>query len=396
MVPHEASVSQLDCTFDHNLCKWTVDSHNFEPPSATNKPTEAAPTEMPLTTPASSIVPENQDEITAPAVTTAAVTTSTTIRSTVREDGTPTSAITDPSPTSSVTDDTTAAAIVTEETSQVIDGVTEQTPDSDLATTTIQTGDSISRTAGATVEADSIRGTGEVFFLNFPGKSEESSTEIASTLPTTEISSTESEPSGTAPTTTQPLVVLSSTPRTPTQAPAKVVAASPTRPASKLITLPGNKSKQPVSVVVGESIKNGTLRRVGGGQYDEVTSFGANAIEVISTSRDGATKSIIISQPVRTRFRRDSDGWRGYNRDPRIVNSRANDAAPRRPLPVPHWLRPRSQEGDAHGAVVPQSAGAFRPLNPSQRQFQPSRPLISLTRFDWYLLCRAYQINSII
>ena len=89
------------------------------------------------------------------------------------------------------------------------------------------------------------------------------------------------------------------------------------------------------------------------GLYDEITSFGStNTIEVISTSRDGATKSIIISQPGRTsRFKRSgSSQWVGYNwpRRSRIVHYRNNHrqsdsdgVAWRRPMPVPHWLRSR-------------------------------------------------------
>lgn len=309
VIPQEASVSQLDCTFDHGLCKWTVDSRSFEAPTAANKPLEEPST---VTISSASEVPEKEG-ITTPVATTPTIATSTTtMRSTVREEEAPTTAITDPSVALSVTDDMAAASAVTEETSPVVDVVTEQTPDADLATTIIQTAESEARTSGATVESNSIRGTGEVFFLNFPGKSDEASKDIASTpSTTTDVPTTEVEPPSTPLTTEEPLVVVSSTP-SPNEEPGKL-GESPTRPASKLITLPGNKSKQPVSVVVGESVKNGTLRRVGG-LYDEVTSFGANTIEVISTSRDGATKSIIISQPVKTRFRRDTGEWRGYNR----------------------------------------------------------------------------------
>jgi hypothetical protein len=97
---------------------------------------------------------------------------------------------------------------------------------------------------------------------------------------------------------------------------------------------------------VSENVnKDSTVRGVSG-LYDEITSFGPNTIEVISTSRDGATKSIIISQPVRNRFRR-SGKWIGYNhpRNSRIVNLRSSSAEEgiwRRPKPVPHWLRSRN------------------------------------------------------
>ena len=50
------------------------------------------------------------------------------------------------------------------------------------------------------------------------------------------------------------------------------------------------------------------------GVYDEVSSFGLNTIEVISTSRNGGSKSIIIRQPLHNNRRsRRGNEWIGYN-----------------------------------------------------------------------------------
>jgi hypothetical protein len=125
------------------------------------------------------------------------------------------------------------------------------------------------------------------------------------------------------------------------------VTTSTTVAAIQSRSSPTTQATSPSIVIksVSENVsKDSTVRGVSG-LYDEITSFGANTIEVISTSRDGATKSIIISQPVRNRFRR-SGKWIGYNhqRDSRIVHLRSSTAEEgiwRRPKPVPHWLRSR-------------------------------------------------------
>lgn len=152
------------------------------------------------------------------------------------------------------------------------------------------------------------------------------------------------------------------------------------------------------SVVVtaeNSTAKDGAQRGVDG-LFDEVTSFGLNTIEVISTSRHGGTKSIIISQPGRVwsnrRRRHSVGGWIGYNRPTRkqrILSGRraqlhrqdqseTTDASWQKPRPVPLWLRKSQTSGhqvesdDARGNIHAHSIGSFR--HPLQTTTTPATP----------------------
>jgi len=102
------------------------------------------------------------------------------------------------------------------------------------------------------------------------------------------------------------------------------------------------------------------------GVYDEVSSFGLNTIEVISTSRNGGSKSIIIRQPLHNNRRsRRGNEWIGYNhpRQSRILrrgNGHSSDGVASRDEviwrnPAPRWLPktaapvPRRPDGPIHG-----------------------------------------------
>lgn len=110
---------------------------------------------------------------------------------------------------------------------------------------------------------------------------------------------------------------------------------------------------------------------------------------MVSTSRNGATKSIIISQPGRSistsSANRNRRSWIGYNkppqiahRDSRIVHLRKDETAWQRPLPVPYWLRGRNPTPSSSSSESQVDSRAqitaFRPLNfHSQTVQQPSK-----------------------
>ena len=72
-------------------------------------------------------------------------------------------------------------------------------------------------------------------------------------------------------------------------------------------------------------------------RYDTVTSFGSNAIEVLSTHKDGGSKSIIISRPVGRKVRDVRHEWRSG----RILTGRNSGEGQnpvwRKPLPTSNW-----------------------------------------------------------
>jgi hypothetical protein len=308
VTPADAAVSPLDCSFDQNLCNWSVDSQ--------------------------SVVPSVSSEA---------------LVSTEKED--------------QVSDTTEMPPTTTSR----LDSEVKTTPDGDGEEPIVFPDDGVSATTDYPVASSTATGdvalpsTGIVELIELIppqttiSPATDATTQTASSttteIPTTTVSpavTTEmfTEGSSFVSTTPSPTTTTTAVPTTTTLGAAIQSRSSPTTPAA---------SQSIVIKSVSENAnKDSTVRGVSG-LYDEITSFGANTIEVISTSRDGATKSIIISQPVRNRFRR-SGKWIGYNRprDSRIVNLRSSTAEEgiwRRPKPVPHWLRSRhpSTFEDGHG-----------------------------------------------
>ncbi len=303
VLPADAAVSPLDCSFDQNLCNWSVDSQSALPPVVT---------ETPVTTEKGG---EVSDTTETPSITT------TRLDSEVKT--TPDGDYEEP-----ILFPENGASITTEY------SVVSTTVNSDVAlpsTAIVELIELISPQTTASPATDATTQT--VSQSSIPAATSTSDSDVSPAV-TTEML-TEGSTSSAVSTTTSPTSTAATTIST---TPASIQSRSrPTTPAT---------SSSIIIKSVSENVnKDSTVRGVSG-LYDEITSFGPNTIEVISTSRDGATKSIIISQPVRNRFRR-SGKWIGYNhpRNSRIVNLRSSSAEEgiwRRPKPVPHWLRSRN------------------------------------------------------
>lgn len=315
--PADAAVSSLDCSFDQNLCNWSVDSQSVVPPvsseaivSTEKEDHVSDTTEMPPTTTSRldsevKTTPDAEQPIVFPEDSVSATTDYSVASSTATGD----------------------VALPSTGIVELIELIPPQTTTSPATEATTQTASQSPATAMSTTVDVSPAVTTEMF-------TEGSTSSFVSTTTTT-------------PTTTPGTIQSRSSPTTPATSQSIVIKAVP------------------------ENVnKDSTVRGVSG-LYDEVTSFGANTIEVISTSRDGATKSIIISQPVRNRFRR-SGKWIGYNhpRDSRIVNLRSSIAEEgiwRRPKPVPHWLRsrhPTFEDGHSNPYSVHQAFSSQRTSPP--------------------------------
>ena len=238
--------------------------------------------------------------------------------------------------------------------------------------------------------------SGNDFPIIFPVEESSTATEYPLPPTTSDISFTDGSvlieliPSDPLVTTTEPDTTSIKT----TEDPTTVMSSSSTLPVTTSTVKPTTTTSKTNQNVTSPKMKTVSESARGvSGLYDEVTSFGGNTIEVISTGRDGATKSIIISQPVRTsRFKRKASPhgkWIGYNDPPRrgkIVNQRSGSSLAeeasqwRRPMPVPAWLRPRPslEEYREEGRLVVNTfkQNSHPDLFPSvQRQATTSKPL---------------------
>lgn len=290
-MPLDAVVSQLDCSFDNNLCNWSVDSQTVRLNNSANSTSEVATETTTLSTSSPSTA-SSRSNYEAP--------DSSESKSTTEDDDLP---IIFPMEETSTTD-----YPLTPTTSDPILSFTDGVLSIEL------------------IPSDPLSPTTETDTAKYDATTATTEEPTSTVAPTTVLSVT-------SPPTTTPTTASTTTPTTTTTTTAKATSTK---------VVPSNTTKS-------DNVNKDSAVRGVSGLYDEITSFGANTIEVISTSRDGATKSIIISQPGRSRFRRNSHGkWIGYN-DPRkgkIVNHRSSSATDetgqwRRPMPVPAWLRPR-------------------------------------------------------
>lgn len=341
-MPLEAVLSPLDCTFDSNLCNWSVDSQVVQLADSTQTTssnssisssseetaTEKEEDEITTATPFffSRLHPdvltdlktsmENEPSIIFPVEEVSTVENDANIFSTTAE------------PVSTPTDGAVLLELIPSD-------PLASPSDPTAATTTVSRPNTLESSTASVENGDFAAGASTT--TNAP-------TEDEVLLQTTTLSATSAIQS-----TTTTATSISTTPSTTTTT--TTPATTETTDGVKLKESKVNPSDT-IKLTISESGNNKDLRGVSG-LYDEITSFGPNTIEVISTSRDGATKSIIISQPVRSRFRRSAlNGWIGYNqpRHSRIVHYGRNsppseeERAWRRPMPIPHWLRSRDPE----------------------------------------------------
>ncbi|XP_057373369.1 uncharacterized protein LOC130694310 [Daphnia carinata] len=365
ILPADAAVSPLDCSFDQNFCNWSVDTESV----IASISTEAITTEKQVE---ASVTTEKQVE--------AAVTTEKLMEMTTTTEKQMEIAITTEKQmeASATTDKPTEVSVTTEipptTNASSLDSKINSTPENDeqpivfpVDDEQVTTEDSIPTTTADVVPTST--GIAELIEL-IPAQSSPVATEarrnsvqtIASIL-VSEVSPAIGASKEIESSSSSSVSIPSSTPSTTTVAATTSTQASTTTDSAKKASpTPSASSPSIVIKAASDNVNKDSAVRGVSGLYDEITSFGGNTIEVISTSRDGATKSIIISQPVRNRFRR-SAKWIGYNhrRDSRIVNYRraqsssAEEGVWKRPKPVPLWLRSRQPPVDDE-QITPVSA----------------------------------------
>ncbi|XP_045031391.1 uncharacterized protein LOC116925410 [Daphnia magna] len=399
ILPADAAVSPLDCSFDQNFCKWSVDTQPVIAASSTEGITTEKQVEAAVTT-------EKQVEA---AVTTekqveAAVTTEKQVEAVVTTEKQVDAAITTEKLMEiTVTTEKQMEIVITTEKQMEASATTEKpmevfitteippttntsSLDSKIKSTPVNeeqpivfpvydeqvtTEDSISMTTADVVTTST--GIAELIELislqSSPSATEarHNSVQTSASILISDVSpevrtSTEIESSNSSavsiPSSTPSTTIVAAT----TAIQASTAGASMTGSETKAVPTPSATSPSIVIKTASDNVNKDSAVRGVSGLYDEITSFGGNTIEVISTSRDGATKSIIISQPVRNRFRR-SGKWIGYNhpRNSRIVNYRraqsssAEEGVWKRAKPVPFWLRSRHPSVDDE-QITPVSA----------------------------------------
>ncbi|KAI9556583.1 hypothetical protein GHT06_016373 [Daphnia sinensis] len=369
ILPADAAVSPLDCSFDQNFCKWNVDTEPVIVPSSTEAITTEKQVEAAVTT---------EKQVESAVTTQAAITTEKLMEITATTEKQMEIAITTEKQieASATTEKPMEVSITTEipptTNASSLNSKIKSTPGNDeqpivfpVDDEQVTTEDSIPTTTADVVPTST--GIAELIEL-IPPQSSPPATEARRNSVQTIASILVSEVSPTVGTSTEmkspsssSVSIPSSTPSTTTVPTTRTstTTASATRASTTTASLTDSKaspSASSPSIVIKaapDNVNKDSAVRGVSGLYDEITSFGGNTIEVISTSREGATKSIIISQPVRSRFRR-SAKWIGYNhpRDSRIVNYRrapsssAEEGVWKRPKPVPHWLRSRLPSDD--------------------------------------------------
>lgn len=384
-MPADAAVSALDCSFDQNFCNWSVDTQSVSSASISAAITTEQQMQVAVTTEKQvdttvtteklmdlTVTTEKQMEalvVTEKPVEVAATTGKPIEVSATTERPIEVTATTEKLIEVTATTEKSMEIAVTTELSSppttitsISDSEVNSTPENDEQPIVFPTDSEPATTEDsiATTTADIATSTGIVELIESIPAQSSTATEARHNSVQTIISLSVSDvsPSVRKSTETENSTIFSSTKpstsSTTTKSTTTTQASTTTLPADvKTKTSSTPSATSPSIVIKTDNVNKDSAVRGVSGLYDEITSFGGNTIEVISTSRDGATKSIIISQPVRNRFRR-SAKWIGYNhpRNSRIVNYRsaqsssAEEGVWRRPKPVPHWLRSRQPSID--------------------------------------------------